>query len=530
MKTIFKYIPLLAAFMLATSCSDDDLDQNPSNALSDETILESYETVQTVLMGAYASTEHYWYLTIGQIAQEVMGNDVMISNGNYGFSTYYWLMYAYNYTQYPKVVDGWWSAYSPYMWIKAYAAITGCNQIIYNAESLPSGTEDLLAQAYGIRGWNFLNLYHLYCPAYNNPTLGGENGKGLFLRLTPADSDNSLMVERSTLGESMDQIISDLTYAYEHVSASNGYYYVNKRAAALLLARAYLEISDYSNASKYAEIAADNTFDGSNLMSAAEYQSGFMVANSEWLWGLNFNNETSNIYASIPSFYHAATTMDADAVFGTTAYGTQVPGSSISERYTYLTQNATDWQTGYSTVRIAASFVDTFAKNDDGSFKDVRALFPFYLSSEDGYFTAKFNNNGSLGVADYPLARIAEAYLIEAEAKLNTGDAATSLKVLNALQEKRNGTISTSATIDEIYKERRRELYGEGFALGDIKRLQMPLTRVGNEHWCDTELKNLAANSPRMMFPIPDEELEYNPYYKESDADYNKGQNDYWAR
>lgn len=33
-----------------------------------------------------------------------------------------------------------------------------------------------------------------------------------------------------------------------------------------------------------------------------------------------------------------------------------------------------------------------------------------------------------------------------------------------------------------------------------------------------------------MMFPIPDDELDYNPYYKNSTADYNKGQNDYWAR
>lgn len=526
-----KYILFSGLLVLASACSEDRLSQEPSTSLSDETVIGSYEAANTVLMGAYAATEHYHYLTIGQISQEVMGNDIMISNGNYNFSTYKWLMYAYNYVQYPAVVDGWWSAYSPYLWRRAYTAIGNCNMIISNADKLPSGCEDILAQAYGIRGWNFLNLYHLFCPAYNNPTYGGDEGKGLFLRLTPASSDNSLMVERSNLKESINQIISDLTYAYEHSSSSNNNYYINPRACALLLARTYLEINDYANASKFAEIAANSTFDGSNLMSPEEYQSGFMTANSEWLWGANFNSETTNIYASIPSFYHAATTMDASATFGTAAYGTKVPGETLEERYNYLTTNAVDFLKGYSTVRVAFSFANTFAKDSEtGTFKDCRALFPFYLDENDGYFTAKFNNNGSLGIADYPLARIAEAYLIEAEAKLQQGDAATSLRVLNALQNQRNGSVSTEATMDEIYKERRRELYGEGFAIGDIKRLQKPLERVGDEHWCDSDLKSLPANSPRMMFPIPDTELKYNPYYKDSDSDYNKGQNDYWAK
>lgn len=525
------YILLAGLLTLITACSDDGLYQNPSTSLSDETIIKNYETAKTVLIGAYAATEHYHYLTIGQISQEVMGNDIMISNGNYNFSTYYWLMYAYNYVQYPAEADGWWSAYSPYMWVKAYTAIGNCNMLIHNADNMPSECKELVAQAYGVRAWNFMNLYHLYCPAYNNATYGGDNGKGLFLRLTPASADNSLMVERSNLKTSIEQIINDFTYAYENTSSANNNYYMNPKAAALFLARMYLETNDYANASKYARIAAGNTFDGTNLMSREQYQSGFMKANSEWLLGANFNSETTNIYASIPSFYHAATTMDANAVFGTAAYGTQVPGNTVSERYTYLKENAVDFMTGYSTVRVAFSFADTFAKDaSTGSFKDCRALFPFYLSEEDGYFTSKFNNDGSLGIADYPLARIAEAYLIEAEAQLNLGNAATALSVLNALQTQRNGSVSTDATMDEIYRERRRELYGEGLALMDIKRLQKPLNRVGAEHWCNTELKSLEANSPRMMFPIPDEELKYNPHYKGSDADYNKGQNTYWAK
>lgn len=518
----------LAIGLLLASCSSDLLDQEPSNAISDKEATSTADNVSAVLMGAYDNTGCYGYLTLGQIGMDVMGDDAMISNGTFGFPNYNWHVFSYQYIQYPKENDGWWSNYCLYLWKFAYIAIGQCNTIISNADNLPDGCEDYLAQAYGLRGWNFLNLYYLFCPAYNNPTLGGDNGKGLFLRLTPGSADASSNVARSTLKESFNQIISDLTYAYEHCTSSSNQYF-NKRAAALFLSKAYLEIDDYANASKYAEAAADNTFDGSNLMSRSEWQSGFSSANAEWLWGFHFDTNSSNIYASIPSYWHMADAMDASSTFGTAAYGTKVPGATIDEQVGYLEDNATDYQTGYSDVRMAFSFVNgLFSRNSKGVWEDCRALFPFYLSERDGYVPAKFNNNGSLGVADYPMARIAEAYLVEAEAKYRQGDNEAALKVLNALQKQRGGTISTKIDIDEIWKERRRELYGEGKALGDLKRYQKPLERTGSDQWSST--LTLPANSPRMMYPIPDDELDYNPNYKNSTADYNKGQNDYWAR
>jgi phosphoribosyl-ATP pyrophosphohydrolase len=61
---------------------------------------------------------------------------------------------------------------------------------------------------------------------------------------------------------------------------------------------------------------------GFDLMTKEEYQSGFNTINSEWLWGFNFTSETTNIYASIPSFYQVATAKDKDSGYGTPGYGT----------------------------------------------------------------------------------------------------------------------------------------------------------------------------------------------------------------
>lgn len=510
MKAKYLFIGLFAAAL--SSCSEDRLFQDPATSFSDETVLESVESANTVLMGAYYYTAHYHYHTIGNLCMDVMGDDLKVTDGSYGLSTYNWIMFAYNYTQYPRVVDGWWSAYAPYMWRQAYHAIDQCNELINYAENLPSSTasdeaqsKSILAQAYAIRGYNFLNLFHLFCGSYTGQ---GASGQGLFLRTTPGSAQSENDVPRSNLGESFQQIISDFTNAYNNLSddRSNSLY-INKDAAALLLARAYLEMGDYANAQKYAETLTN--FDGSDLMSQAEWQSGFNTANKEYLWGFNFTSETTNIYASMYSFLQFATAKDANSTFGTEGYGSQTD-------YDYIYDNGLDVLEGYSTIRANNSFVELFG---DG---DCRKLFPFYFDEKDGYFIAKFTskNTSSLGVGDWPMLRLAEAYLIEAEACLQNGQTAKGLAALNALQAQRGGTISTELNIDEVWKERRRELYGEGFALGDLKRLQKPLERTGIDHWSST--LSLPANSPRMMFPIPLDELDYNANATSAD------QNEYW--
>lgn len=168
---------------------------------------------------------------------------------------------------------------------------------------------------------------------------------------------------------------------------------------------------------------------------------------------------------------------------------------------------------GYSTVRASASFRDMFENTD------CRKLFPGYVYEEDGYFISKFGHRTNIGDAEYPFCRIGEAYLIKAEAELQTGNTAEAKKVLNTLQEMRGAT-PTDATLDDIWKERRKELYGEGFALNDMKRLHKPLKRTGPDQWAG--VKELPANSPRFMLPIPNTEMFYNKQLTAED------QNEYW--
>lgn len=488
------YILLIVAFLGITSCSDDFLNPLPTDSVSDEQIFSSVEAAQTALNAAHRNIGRHTNHTLAYIMGDVMGEDATVTNGAYGRPTYNWNIFSYTYAQVPSI-DPWWTGYSNYIWPQNYQSIDDANSIIKYVSELPdaAGKDELIARAYGVRGYCYLQLIRLFAPAYNF----NSSAKGVILRLEPADA-SSEHLPRATVEEVYAQIINDLTYAYEHCP-DNQTEYITPRSAALLLARAYLDMNDFSNAKKYAEIAAGNVFDGSNLMTRDEWKSGFKDHNAEWLWYQFFTPTTCNIYASIPSFYY-----HAEGYIGY-EYGSKVNVDDM------MTDKAINMWDGYGTVRFTKAFVDMFEKGD------VRKMFPFYFEEEDGYYTSKFNHRTMMGDAEFPMARIAEAYLIKAECEAQMGGDA--LSVLNALQVRRGAT-PTAATLDNIYKERRKELYGEGVRLHDIKRLRQPLVRsIYPEQWSDIDLP---ADSPRFMLPIPENEMLHNNALTKED------QNDYW--
>ena len=500
-KTI--YIAAVALVGLA-SCSREKLNPVPSNAVSDAQIFSSVASAQTALNGGIKWIGYYLTNTLGTIMSEVMGEDALMTTGNYGLDTYNWNVYSYTYSQVPES-DPWWFGYANYIWQYDYMGIDAANNIIAYVTDMPdeAGKEDVLGQAHALRGFMLLRLCRLFAPAYSvNP-----DAPAVILRTTPADA----AVEhqgRASLKEVYAQALKDLDYGRQHCSAASRDYFTPK-ACALFMARAYLEMGDWSNAKKYAEEAASGKFDGSNLMSPDEYRAGFKDPNGEWLMYYTFNSTTSNYYASLPSFYYLASACysadeNGKADINDTEWLDSAREAEFFEEPLY----------GYSTVRWTKRFRDSF---EDG---DCRKLFPFFFFEEDGWFTSKVSHRSLVGDADFVLARIAEAYLIKAECEAHGGSGAK--EVLNALQAARGAT-PTDGSLESIYMERRKELYGEGFRLHDIKRLHQPLDRTRDvEHWAS--VKSLPANSPRFMLPIPEVEMLYNKALTDAD------QNEYWRK
>ncbi|MEQ9006525.1 MAG: RagB/SusD family nutrient uptake outer membrane protein, partial [Ekhidna sp.] len=113
---------------------------------------------------------------------------------------------------------------------------------------------------------------------------------------------------------------------------------------------------------------------------------------------------------------------------------------------------------------------------------------------------------------DYVYMRASEMYLIEAEARAMLGDA-TAANVLFELVSFRDPgyTLSTNTgnTLrEEIYLQRRIELWGEGVSYNDLKRLNKPMDRTysGNNH-AAFALLSYTANGTASKWQIPEAEI-----------------------
>ena len=64
--------------------------------------------------------------------------------------------------------------------------------------------------------------------------------------------------------------------------------------------------------------------------------------------------------------------------------------------------------------------------------------------------------------------------------------------------------------IDEIWFQRRIELWGEGFSLFDVLRLKKPIKRIGTNFPAGSTFADIAAESPLLIYTIPECETAVN--------------------
>lgn len=141
-------------------------------------------------------------------------------------------------------------------WSREYSKIFVANTIITNMPSV-SGTEteknEALCNAYFMRAWSLFKLATIYCLPYSE---ANRSKLGLSLRLGTLFNED---VTRCTLGETFDQILSDLAKADELCAEQNvpsgKAWRVSKCAVYAFYARLYMYMNDYDKALGYADKA-----------------------------------------------------------------------------------------------------------------------------------------------------------------------------------------------------------------------------------------------------------------------------------
>ncbi|HVU58785.1 MAG TPA: RagB/SusD family nutrient uptake outer membrane protein [Puia sp.] len=499
MKKINHIICLALGLTALTACNKQ-LNTAPTNAVPGDLLFENVTNLSTLLQGTWSSMmddfygdvySNPGYKTIGLVS-DAMGDDVAVIPTKYGFKTTYTFTQMYDKTQSRNTA----------FWGELYKIINNMNIIIAHVDQVEGDSVAkavLKGQALALRANTYLQLASFYQFSYQKD----PQAKAVPIYTLPT-SDTTVGHPRATLQQVYQLIVADLQQA---VTLLQGYdrpakWLIDQNVAKGLLARAYLNTGQWTLAAQAAVAARQ----GYTLMNPAEYKSGFNnIDNEEWIWG----------HPEIPT----------------------QNGGSYSFNFLDVTYNQ-----GYYSYMADPHFMELFA---DG---DVRKSL-FYWDGDpglEGYLAYGKIRFGSIPnqTGDLVLMRASEAYLIEAEGDARANDLDDAVIALNALRAARTAPAydPTGQTqqnlIDTILVERRKELWGEGFSLSDIIRLQQPVVRkpytdgAGNPIQVtvttpDGTTKTVpakyhtalrfpdgtpfVANSPYYLFAIPQSEEQNNP-------------------
>jgi starch-binding outer membrane protein, SusD/RagB family len=138
-------------------------------------------------------------------------------------------------------------------------------------------------------------------------------------------------------------------------------------------------------------------------------------------------------------------------------------------------------------------------------------------AGENVFLINKYQNTrNNADKDDGKVLRYSDILLVLAEANARTNDEVNALRFLNQVVQRRDPSAtaltSTGATlIEDIIRERRKELAFEGDRFPDLNRLGRPIVR--NAQY-PAAARNIPANNFRRIMPIPQFEIDANPAIK----------------
>ncbi len=315
-------------------------------------------------------------------------------------------------------------------------------------------------------------------------------------------------------------IESELNAVLPNLKAArtNEYGRVDQGVANMILAKIYLNAEVYIGTPKYTECMTKcSTVITSGYALNTNYLNNFKADNntsSEIIFALQSDGRVTQNYG--------ATTVIINGQVGS------------------VESNGADFGVGGwgGAFRLRKQFVQKFDGSDYAA--DVRNTIisgsrPIDITNistnGQGYVLAKWSNKTVAGVAgsssnfvdtDFPVFRLADAYLMYAEAQMRKGGAinggtlanadATSLGYINALRTRAKGVSvgATAVNLDFIIDERARELHWEAFRRQDLIRFGKYTTGY-NWAWKGNSLNGTSISDNMKLFPIPANSLKANP-------------------
>ncbi|GHU93535.1 membrane protein [Bacteroidia bacterium] len=551
MKNITKIT--VAAFLLFCISGCVNLDYYPDNAITQEQIKSSVEGAEYATVGNYSLFKDYLmfrnnaneakntYIRHYFQATEFKSDNIAIDQ--YSSDALYDLI------AYRQTPDNTPTSYLWYVMYKVAISTSGVIEVLQDGTS--PNIDNLKGENLFLRALSHLHLVTLFAQPYAR----GRDNLGVIIRIS-ADVKET---KRATVGETYDQIVSDLKNAARLMTLDKGAGYASKAAALGLLSRVYLYMEDYDNAIQ----AADDCLalrPAGNLEPNATLSTYFANAltSKETLFAVACTDIDDRVGASIGSMYlkegggwgeiYASQPLrdllnqypnDARTGFIKPNYtnGNTLPtANNATATFDYTSEGVAD-ESGAGELRIVSKQATVYYYNgnfyaaQNGGGNQVIDLgngkHKLMISGidEEGYlvpdmeasvrlagllkyYVTKFSyQNGRATLSSPVMLRLAEVLLNRAEAKYKkNNDVSGALSDLNLIRQRAGiPNMGAGITLDSILDERRRELYLEGHRAFDLVRNNKSIDR---RYAGDHPPVMIEPENPRNVYYIPNMEIE----------------------
>lgn len=455
----FKYIHKFIFFLLCTSlvaCEDYLEIDLPDNQIISETVFNDQESAESAVQGLYNELSTAYFVGGGPNSVSVLAGlsaDNLITT-----------VTTQNLREFEENEISVQSSYNYNVWSSAYNLIYQTNAVLeglQEASSLPTEARDRMrGEARFIRAFIYFYLVNLY---------------GEVPLVLETDYRNNATVSSFPIEQVYGQIVEDLMKAQDLLNGqSTSTLRANAFTAKSLLARVYLYQEDWAAAvSSSTEVIANPDYDLETLPNEV-----FLVNSTEAIWQISPESTgIGDLHTRDGNFFILEGPPNSLNPVGLNPQLLQI----------FTTED-------YRLQQWVGSFTD-----DTGTY-----YFPYK-------YKVKYATTGE--VTEYSMVlRLAEQYLIRAEASAQLGNTAGAIADLDKLRQRANlpqlgntaPNIPVAALLDSISKERRRELFTEwGHRWFDLKRTGKATSVLAPEKpfWEATDI----------LYPISEEELMKNP-------------------
>ena len=514
MKTVSKYFFLAVAACLSLTACESMMDLQPEGATkTDELKQDAYNKIpanaaaeinaiyaQMIELYAGGTTGHNDFgVASCMMLLESEGQDWIGPNTGYNWFAYS-DFYARNYNATVNLL----------MWNTYYKTIAACNMVCASTD--PETTNpDLMAnlgQARAVRAYCYSILAQLYQFTYNAENASKPCVPIVHESLT---AEQQAANPRASLQEVYDFIMADLNYA---IPALEGWARADKAAADQavaygLRARVNMLLGNYADAAEDAKMAIQVSGAQPYTLADVSKPTFCHAEHNSVIWANMIVESNDVVQTGIINWPSHMSSLYTDGYTGVGTYR-----EICSDLYSKI--SPTDVRKGWwLNENLESPLLDHPAyagwKGNGVPYANVK----FGVPDDDMV--------NQVADGDWTLMRYEEMILIQAEGLARSNQEAAAKALLEGwVKANRDANYTCRASdeaglVEEIWMQRRIELWGEGFAWFDLNRLEKPIIRTTSSNWPEAWIVDVDAHHECRIWTLPDREIQNNDGIDESD-------------